>query len=63
MIKDVLQSIVGIDIYPIISLVVFVVAFAAITIWALLQDKKTIHTLSHLPLEPADRDRLNHTGA
>ena len=63
MIKDVLQSIVGIDIYPIISLVIFLIAFAGITVWALMQDKSKIHEMSHLPLERADADRLNEMGA
>lgn len=63
MIKDVLQSIAGIDIYPIVSLVIFFVAFAGITIWALMQDKSKIREMSHLPLERADEDRLNEMGA
>ena len=51
MYKDVLSSIEGIDIYPIISLLIFVVFFAGLIIWVARMDKNKLRELAALPLE------------
>jgi hypothetical protein len=51
MIKDVLQSIGGIQIYPVISLILFMISFGAVVIWAALQDKTKMQRMSNLPLD------------
>ncbi len=49
-IKANLTSIDGIEIYPIISLLIFVLFFTAVIIWAFRVDKDKIKTLEELPL-------------
>ena len=54
MIKDVLQSIASVEIYPIIALILFVVSFLAVTFKALLLDKAELARISRLPLDESD---------
>lgn len=51
MIKDVLQSILNVEIYPIVSLILFAISFITVSILVLLMDKKELARLSHLPLD------------
>lgn len=51
MLKNVLESIAGIDIFPIISLTVFGLFFCAMLIWVYKLDKKTVSKMKNLPLE------------
>lgn len=51
MIKDVLQSITSVEIYPIISLILFVISFLAVGIKVLLMDKTELARISRLPLD------------
>lgn len=46
-----LETISGVSIYPIISLLMFVSFFAIVTLWVLRVDKKTIEHIENLPLE------------
>ncbi len=48
--KEVLRSIDGIEIYPILSLAIFGLFFVAMLIWVIKVDKKYIHDMSELPL-------------
>lgn len=52
MYKNVLQSIEGITIYPIISLIVFGLFFIIMLIWIIRADKNYLARMSNLPLEP-----------
>lgn len=61
MIRNYLQSIEGIEIYPLISLVVFVIFFIVIFVWMLKIDKNYIKEMKELPLDQDDRN-LNLTG-
>jgi len=54
MIKDVLQSIGGVEIYPIVSLILFFVSFLAVTFLALMKDKTELVKISRLPLDESD---------
>jgi cytochrome c oxidase cbb3-type subunit IV len=50
MYKDVLRSIEGIEIYPIISLVIFTLFFVLLFVWIKRKDANYIDEMSHLPL-------------
>ena len=54
MIKDVLQSIANVEIYPIIALALFIASFVAITLQTILMDKKELARISRLPLDDSD---------
>jgi hypothetical protein len=53
MIRNVLQSIGGIEIYPIISLFIFLSVFAVVLVWFFLANKNHLHTMAQLPLDDA----------
>jgi cytochrome c oxidase cbb3-type subunit IV len=51
-----LESISGIGIYPLLSLIIFLVFFAAVTIYALKADKQHIEKIKNIPFENPERD-------
>ncbi len=55
-IKHNLESIDGIEIYPIISLLLFLTVFVAMLVFVLKLPKKSIDEISQLPL---DNDNIN----
>jgi hypothetical protein len=61
--KEVMRAIAGIDIFPVISLVLFVIVFGAAVIRALRLDRRLVEQLSLLPLDgpPDDGDRAHGT--
>lgn len=54
MISDLLRSIPGLEIFPVIALCLFVVAFALIIWWVMRLDKTTVNQMSRIPLERDD---------
>jgi len=60
--KELLQSIDGVSVYPVISLIVFVVFFAVILIWMFKVDKNYIKKMENLPLEKDEENNFNNTG-
>lgn len=62
MIRNYLQSIEGVEIYPLISLVVFVLFFVIMFIWMLRVDKNYIKEMEELPLDLESNMNLNSTG-
>jgi cbb3-type cytochrome oxidase subunit 3 len=62
MFKEVLQSIEGIEIYTIISMIIFILFFIGMTIWLFKVDKKYIKTMSELPLKEDNNQVSNFTG-
>lgn len=46
-----LQSITGIAIFPLVSLIIFVVFFIGVTLYAYGGSKKSMDNKAHLPLE------------
>ena len=56
-IKGHLTSIGGIEIYPVISFLIFFTFFIAVTWWALRQDKEHIKELRNIPL---DADQMSN---
>ncbi|MCU0389842.1 MAG: CcoQ/FixQ family Cbb3-type cytochrome c oxidase assembly chaperone [Thermoflexibacter sp.] len=51
MIRNTLEAIQGINIYPIISLAIFFISFTLMLIWVMKADKKFIKKMSEMPLE------------
>ena len=51
MYKNVLESIGGIEVFPLISLIIFFLFFACMIIWLFKVDKSYIEKMSALPLE------------
>ncbi|GHB38189.1 cbb3-type cytochrome c oxidase subunit 3 [Mongoliitalea lutea] len=47
--KDILNSIEHIEIYPIISLLIFVIFFVGMFIWVITTDKKYINYMKDMP--------------
>jgi cbb3-type cytochrome oxidase subunit 3 len=54
MYKEVLRSIENVEIFPIISLVIFVLFFVGIIIWAIRVPKDVIDHMSSLPMDGDD---------
>lgn len=50
-VKNHMESISGVDIYPIISLLIFFIFFVALFVWVITAKKEYIKTVSNLPLE------------
>lgn len=58
MYKEVLRSIEGIQIYPLISLLIFFVFFVGLMMWFVLADPDRMQRLSRLPLDdPSHSDK------
>lgn len=51
MYKNVLENIAGIEIFPLISLIIFFLFFACMIIWLFKADKSYFEKMSGLPLE------------
>jgi cbb3-type cytochrome oxidase subunit 3 len=51
MYKNVLQAISGIEIYPVLSLLIFFLLFSAVVAWALTRKSQHLQYLAQLPLE------------
>ncbi|MGB5850303.1 MAG: cbb3-type cytochrome c oxidase subunit 3 [Ignavibacteriaceae bacterium] len=62
MIRNYLQSIEGVEIYPLISLIVFVIFFVVMLVWMLKIDKNYINEMEQLPLDSNNNKNLNSTG-
>ena len=62
MYKELLQSIDGVSIYPLISLVVFVIFFVVMLIWMIKVDKNYIKKMENLPFENEEENNFNNTG-
>jgi hypothetical protein len=50
-VKHHLENILGIEIYPLISFVIFFLFFLGVLIWLLKVDKKHIQKLKNIPFE------------
>ena len=58
MYKNVLQSIAGIDIYPVISFIIFFAFFLGLLLYVVLSDKKHFAAMSELPLQNENEPQL-----
>ena len=58
-IKGYVSSIDGIEIYPIISFIIFFVFFLAVTYFVITAKKSYIDELSNIPLEDGEENKLS----
>ncbi|MDG1729202.1 MAG: CcoQ/FixQ family Cbb3-type cytochrome c oxidase assembly chaperone [Algibacter sp.] len=57
-VKNHMDSIAGIEIYPIISLLIFFIFFVGLFYWVVTAKKDYIKTVSNLPLDNQNNDIL-----
>ncbi|MBT3343084.1 MAG: hypothetical protein HN712_11160 [Gemmatimonadetes bacterium] len=57
MYKEVLASIEGIEIYPIISMLIFFTFFVGLLAWFFLADRDRLQRLARLPLDEGDTNK------
>ncbi|TXG35226.1 CcoQ/FixQ family Cbb3-type cytochrome c oxidase assembly chaperone [Seonamhaeicola sp. MEBiC1930] len=57
-VKNHMESITGIEIYPIISLLIFFIFFVALFWWVFTAKKDYINTVSNIPLDNQNDDTL-----
>ncbi len=57
-VKNHMESITGIEIYPMISLLIFFIFFVALFWWVITAKKDYIKTVSNIPLENQNDDIL-----
>ena len=55
-IKHHMETIAGIEIYPVISFIIFFVFFIALTVYVLKVDKKLFNDISNIPLDANETD-------
>jgi len=51
MIRDLLNSITGIEIWPILAFFIFVALFVSVVVWTIRLDKRVINRMKELPLD------------
>ena len=51
MYKEVLQSIANVEVFPVISLIIFMIGFASVTLGVINMKRKDVAHYSRLPLE------------
>lgn len=59
-IKHNMETIIGIEIFPIISFLIFFSFFVILFIWVARIKKSEIQTIAALPLDEVDEDQLNY---
>ena len=57
-VKNHMESITGIEIYPLISLLIFFIFFVVLFYWVITAKKDYITTVSNLPLDNQNDDTL-----
>jgi len=60
MYKEVLRAIVGIEVFPVVSLLIFLAVFVVMLVWVFRMDHLRLAAYAHLPLDddhPSPRDR------
>ncbi|WMI64499.1 CcoQ/FixQ family Cbb3-type cytochrome c oxidase assembly chaperone [Aestuariibaculum sp. YM273] len=57
-IKNHMESIIGIEIYPIISLLIFFIFFVVLFWWVVTAKKDYIKTVSQMPLDNQNNQKL-----
>lgn len=58
--KKVLQSIAGVEIYPIISFVIFFLFFLGLLIYVVIANRQHLENMSQLPLRTDDETLKSH---
>lgn len=62
MFSNYLKAIEGVHVYPIISMLIFVVFFIVLLVWMWKADKKHLARMSNLPLDPEEKTNNNFSG-
>ena len=60
MISNYLSSIENVDIYPIVTLILFFIVFVGVVIWIFTRDKEYITELENIPLDK--KKSINNSG-
>ena len=60
MYKDVLRAIVGIEIFPVLSLVIFLAVFVVMLVWVLRLDRDRLAACASLPLDDGGAGAGSH---
>lgn len=55
-IKHHMETIGGIEIYPVLSFIIFFTFFVLVLIYVIKADKKTINEIANIPLDPKDSE-------
>ncbi len=56
--SNVLQAILGIEVFPVISLIIFVAVFTTMIIWVVKLDKQRSQKMAELPLNDGNREDI-----
>ena len=59
---DILRRIAGIEVFPVVSLVILVAVFAGVLIWVARADRRRLDVLAALPLSDATPPRDDRSG-
>ena len=54
MYKEVLRAIVGIEVFPVLSLLIFLTVFVVMLVWVFRMDRASLATYASLPLQDDD---------
>ena len=57
MYKEVLRAIVGIEVFPVLSLLIFLAVFVVMLVWVFRMDRTALATYASLPLQDAEVPR------
>ena len=61
MFKDIFKAMSGIEVYAIVSLLLFFLIFLGVVYWSIKVDKKYLNKMKHLPLDSSNRNGdINH---
>lgn len=63
MYKQVLEKIAGVEIFPVISLIIFFVLFLLILGWVLTLNKSYINKMGNIPLDDGNKDESDNFNA
>jgi len=56
-IKHHMESIAGIEIYPVLSFLIFFIFFLVLTIWVINTKKRDLEEVANLPIDETDSNR------
>ncbi len=56
MYKNILQSIQGVEIYPLISMMIFFGLFLSVIVWYFRADKRHLQQMAEMPLDRTETD-------
>lgn len=62
MYKETLRAISGIEIFPVISLLLFVTVFTVVLVWTIRLDRARVDAAASLPLDGVDPDHHDRAG-